>query len=181
MLPFPLIVRCGRTTSSRGSGTPYGGADELSLALLISMRKATARASRGARPRGSVPTGTLAGQVLQVVVLRHWLSEPGGDPDGERVTADTGEVFAEQVRCSRDVASGRSADSFDVMAFPVHRSVTGMAAWCADDGLEIGGGEGEVRVGGDGEEQRLGGPDGLKADPEPPSIWTAPSLACSSR
>jgi hypothetical protein len=33
-----------------------------------------------------------------------------------------------------------------------------MAAWCAGDGLEIGGGEGEVRVGGDGEAQGHGGP-----------------------
>ena len=33
-----------------------------------------------------------------------------------------------------------------------------MAAWCAGDGLEIGGGEGEVGVGGDGQAQGLGGP-----------------------
>jgi hypothetical protein len=52
------------------------------LALLISMRKAKARASRGARPRGGMATGKLAGQILEVVVPRHRLSEPGGDPDG---------------------------------------------------------------------------------------------------
>src|ERR1035441_3543054 len=95
------------------------------------MRKAKARGSRGARPRGGVATGKLAGQLLQVVVPRHRLSEPGGDPDGERVAADTGEVLAEQVRCSRDVARGRGGHHFDVMAFPVHRPATGMAAWCA--------------------------------------------------
>jgi len=33
-----------------------------------------------------------------------------------------------------------------------------MAGWCAGDGLEIGSGEGEVGVGGDGEAQGHGGP-----------------------
>src|ERR1022692_5168494 len=117
------------------------------------MRRAKARSIRGARPRGGVATGKLAGQVLQVVVPRHRLSGPGGDPDGERVAADTGEGLAEQVTRSRDVARGRGGDPFDVMALPVHRPATGMAAWCAGDGLEIGGGEGKVRVGGDGEPQ----------------------------
>jgi hypothetical protein len=93
-----------------------------------------------------VATGKLGGQLLP----RHGLSEPGGDPDGERVAADTGEVLAEQVRCSRDAARGRGGDHFDVMAFPVHRPVTGMAAWCAGDGRQIGGGEGEIGVGGNG-------------------------------
>src|SRR5450631_4795071 len=129
----------------------------LILALFISMRKVKARASRGAGPRAGVATGKLAGQVLQVVVPRRRLSEPGGDPDGERVAADTGEVLAEQVRCSRDVARGRGGHYFDVMAFPVHRPATGMAAWCAGDGLEIGGGEGEVGVSGDGQAQGHGG------------------------
>ena len=108
--------------------------------------------------QGGVATGKLAGQVLQVVVSGQLLSDPGGNPDGERVAADTGEVLAEQVRCSRDVARGRGGDHFDVVAFPVHRPATGMAARYAGDGLEVGGGEGEVRVGGDGEAQGKGGP-----------------------
>jgi hypothetical protein len=33
-----------------------------------------------------------------------------------------------------------------------------MAAWCAGDGRQIGGGEGEVGVGGDGQAQGHGGP-----------------------
>jgi ABC-2 type transport system ATP-binding protein len=40
-------------------------------------------------------------------------------------------MLAEQVRCSRDVSCGRGGDHFDVMAFPVHRPATAMAAWCA--------------------------------------------------
>ncbi len=113
---------------------------------------------RGARPRGCVAAGKLAGQLVQVVVPHHRLSEPSGDPDGERVAADTGKVLAEQVRCSRDVALGRGGDHFDVMAFPVHRPATGTAAWCAGDGREIGSREREVGVGGDGEAQSRGGP-----------------------
>jgi hypothetical protein len=109
-------------------------------------------------PRGGVATGKLGGQVLQLVVSGHGLSEPGGDPDGERVAADIGEVLAEQVRCSRDVSRGRGGDHFDVMAFPSHRPPTGMAAWCAGDGLQIGGGEGEVGVSGDGQAQGRDGP-----------------------
>jgi hypothetical protein len=56
------------------------------------------------------------------------------------------------------VARGRGGDDFDVMAFPVHRPANWLAAWCAGDGLEIGGGEGEVRVSGDGEAHGHGGP-----------------------
>jgi hypothetical protein len=66
-----------------------------------------------------VATGKLAGQVLEVVVPLHRLSEAGGDPDGERIAADTSEVLAEQARCSHHVACGGGGDHFDVMAFPV--------------------------------------------------------------
>jgi hypothetical protein len=138
------------------------------LALVISMRKAKARGSRAARPRGGVATGKLAGQLLQAVVPRRRLSEPGGDPDGERIAADTGEVLAEQVRCSREVASGCGGHHFDVMAFPVHRPATRMAAWCAGDGLEIGGGEGEAGVGGNGQAQGPGGPARVGSSLRPP-------------
>ena len=113
-------------------------------------------------------TGKLAGQLLQVVVPRFRISEPGSDPDGERIAADTGEVLAEQVRCSRDVARGCGGDHFDVMPFPVHRPATGMAARCAIDGLEIGSGEGEVGVGGDGEAQGHGGPTRVGGSLRPP-------------
>ena len=57
--------------------------------------------SWGARPWGCVTAGKLAGEVLEVVALAGGLSELGGDADGERVAADTGEVFAEQVSGSR--------------------------------------------------------------------------------
>jgi hypothetical protein len=142
--------------------------DELDLALLIGVREAMALASGGVLPRGGVATGKLGGELVQVVVPRHRPSEPGGDPDGEGVAADTGQMLAEQVKCSRDVARGRSGDQLDVMAFPVHRPATGMAAWCTGDGLEIGGGEGKVRVGGDSETQGHGGPGRVGGSLRPP-------------
>jgi hypothetical protein len=123
---------------------------------------------RRARPRGGVAAGKLAGQLVQVIFQRHRLSEPGGDPDGERVAADTGEVLAEQARCSRDVSCGRGGDHFDVMAFPVHRPPAGMAAWCAGDGRQIGGRESEVGVGGDGQAQGHGGPARAGGSLRPP-------------
>ena len=68
-------------------------------------------------------------------------------------------------RCSRSRSNARvrwpaaaALTTFDVMAFPVHRPATERAAWCAGDGRQIGGGESEVRVGGDGQAQGLGGP-----------------------
>jgi hypothetical protein len=74
-----------------------------------------------------VTAGKLAGQVLEVVARAGGL-EPGGDADGERVAADTGEVLAEQVSGSRGLAGGCCGDRFDVMAFPVHRPASGLLA-----------------------------------------------------
>jgi hypothetical protein len=110
----------------------------------------------------------LGRQVLQVVVSRRRLSRSGGDPDGERVAADIGEVLAEQVRGSRDVSCGRGGDHFDVMAFPSHRPPTWMAVWCAGDGRQIGVGEGEIGVGGDGQAQGHGGQARVGGSLRPP-------------
>jgi hypothetical protein len=59
-----------------------------------------------------VATGKLAGQVPEVVVLFRGRAEHGGDVEGERVAADAGEVFAEQVSCSPGMAGGCGADHF---------------------------------------------------------------------
>jgi len=103
-----------------------------------------------------VASRKLAGEVLQVVILGG-LQEPGNDAKGERVAADTGEVFAQQVNCPPGIASGRGADHFDVVAFPGHRPPTGVIAWGAGDGAQIGGGQPEARVGADREAQCRGG------------------------
>jgi hypothetical protein len=104
-----------------------------------------------------VATGKLASQVLEVVVLSRGLSEHGGDAEGERVAADAGEVFAEQVSGSSGIAGGCGGDHFDVVALPVHLVVAGTLARCSGDGVEVGDGEPEGRVGVDGEPQRRGG------------------------
>ncbi len=102
-------------------------------------------------------TGKLAGWVPGVVVFSRGLSEHGGDAEGERVAAGAGEVFAEQVSGSSGIAGGCGGDHFDVMAFPVHLVVAGTLARCSGDGVEVGDGEPEGRVGVDGEPQRRGG------------------------
>ncbi|MGO9054946.1 MAG: hypothetical protein ACLQID_23770 [Streptosporangiaceae bacterium] len=87
------------------------------------------------------------------LVRPRWLSQLGGDADGERVAADTGEVLAEQVGCSHGIAGGGSPEHFDVVAFPVHLPVTGISGRGSGDGFEIGEGEPEGRVGADGAPQ----------------------------
>jgi len=82
----------------------------------------------------------LADEVLYVVVMRAGASEMRGDADGERVAADSGEVFAKQVRCSLGVAGGGGPDHLDVVAFPVHLLATGIFAGGSGDGVEIGDG-----------------------------------------
>jgi hypothetical protein len=124
----------------------------------IATLAAGVRASWGTGPWAGVTAGKLAGQVLDVVARARGRLEPGGDADGERVAADTGEVLAEQISGSRGLAGGCSGDHFDVMAFPVHRPASGLLAWCAGEGHQIGGGQGEAGVGADGQAQGCGGP-----------------------
>ena len=45
------------------------------------------------------------GEVLEQLGPSHWRQKMGDDAEGERVTADTGEVFSEQVGCSFRIAS----------------------------------------------------------------------------
>jgi hypothetical protein len=98
-----------------------------------------------------VAAGKLAGQVLEVVARACGGLEPGGDADGERVAADTGDVLAEQVSSLSGVAGSCGGDHFDVMAFPVHRPADGLLARCASEGFEVSGGQGEAGVGADGQ------------------------------
>jgi hypothetical protein len=94
----------------------------------------------------------LAGEVHELV-RPCGPSQLDGDAEGERVAADTGEVFAEQVSCSYGIAGGGSPDHFDVVAFPVHLPVTGTSGRGSGDGAKIGEGEPEGRVGVDGAPQ----------------------------
>ena len=71
----------------------------------------------------------------------------GDDAQSEWVAANTGEMLTEQVGGSTEVAGGRRADHFDVMAFPVHLAAADGTRGCFGDGGEIGDGEPEGRIG----------------------------------
>jgi hypothetical protein len=66
-------------------------------------------------------------------------------------------MFQKQIGGSTDVAGGRRADHFNVMAFPAHRAATGGSCRSSGDGGEIGDGELEVRIGNDRVTERLCG------------------------
>ena len=91
-----------------------------------------------------VATEQFSGQVLKTILLSYTPSEVGDDANSEWVAANAGEVFTEQVGGSTEVAGGRGADHFDVMAFPVHLATADGARGCFGDGVEIGDGEPEA-------------------------------------
>ena len=82
------------------------------------------------------------------IVLSGRLSKSDDDADGEGVTADSGEMLSEQVGRSLGIAGGRGADHLDVVALPVRLPAAGDVYRDAGEGVEIGGGEAEARVGG---------------------------------
>jgi len=98
-------------------------------------------------------TGRKLACKVHELVHPYGLAQLDGDAGGERVAADAGEVFAEQVSCSHSIAGGGSPDHFDVVAFPVHLPVTRTSGRGSGDGGEIGEGEPEGRVGADGAPQ----------------------------
>ena len=99
----------------------------------------------------------LACEVLEVVVHHRRLSHLGDDPEGERVAPDGSEVLAEQVGGSLAIAGGRGANDLDVVPFPVHLPAAVTLARSSGNGVEVGEGELERRVGFDGVAQRCGG------------------------
>ena len=109
----------------------------------------------GARPWGGVTAWESADEALDVMVMAAGVSELPGDADGERVAADSGEMLAKQIRCSLGVAGGGGPDHLDVVAFPVHLLTTGIFAGGSGDGVEVGDGQPEGRVGVHREAQRL--------------------------
>ena len=102
-------------------------------------------------------TGQFAGQVVKTIRPSHTPSEVGDYAKREWVAADAGKVLAKQVGGTCEVAGGRGVDYFDVMAFPIHLAATDRLRASISEGVEIGDGEPEGRVGVDGEPQRRGG------------------------
>ena len=101
--------------------------------------------------------GKLAAKVLEPIPVSCAPSEVGNDAQSEWVAANAGEMFTEQIGGSTDVAGGRGADHFNVMAFPAHRASTGGTWGRFGDGGEIGDGEPEARIGYDRVTERLYG------------------------
>jgi hypothetical protein len=93
--------------------------------------------------------GKPGAEVLESIPVSCAPSEVGNDAQSEWVAANAGEMFTEQVGGSTDVAGGRGADHFNVMAFPAHRAATGGTWRCFGDGGEVGDGEPEAGIGPD--------------------------------
>jgi hypothetical protein len=101
--------------------------------------------------------GKLGAEVLEPIPVSCAPSEVGNDAQSEWVASNAGEMFTEQIGGSTDVAGGRGADHFNVMAFPAHRAATGGTWRSSGDGGEIGDGEPEARIGNDRVTERLCG------------------------
>ncbi len=101
--------------------------------------------------------GKLGAEVLEPIPGSCASSEVGNDAQSERVAANAGEMFTEQIGGATDVAGNRGADHFNVMAFPAHRAANGGTWGCFGDGCEIGDGEPEARIGDDRMTERLHG------------------------
>ena len=92
-------------------------------------------------------TGCLAGQIFKVQRSPGALGEIDDDAQCERVAADVGDEFTEQVGRSVQVLGGRTPDHFDVVAFPVRLSAGDGVRRPPGDGLEISDGDGERGIG----------------------------------
>jgi len=91
----------------------------------------------------------VAGQIIEPFLPSCALSEFCDDAQSEWVAADTGQMLPQKVGGSAEVAGGRCADHFDVMAFPVYLSAADGIRGCLGEGAEIGDGELEGGIGPD--------------------------------
>ena len=103
----------------------------------------------GRSRRGRVTTGKVAPEIIEPVPVSSAPSEFGDDAQCERIAANAGEMFTEQIGGSTVIAGGRRADHFDVMTFPVHLATADDARGRFGEGVEIGDGEPEGRIGRD--------------------------------
>jgi hypothetical protein len=102
-------------------------------------------------------SGKVVGQIIEPIPQSGALSEFCDDAQSEWVAADTGQMLTQEVGRSAEVAGGRCADHFDVMAFPVHLSASGFLGRRPLDRAEIHDCEPEGRIGGHREFQRPSG------------------------
>jgi hypothetical protein len=92
-------------------------------------------------------SGKVAGQIIEPISLSGALSELGDDAQSDWVAADAGQMLTEKVGGSTEVAGGRRADHFDVVAFPVHLPAAHRTRGCSGEGAEISDGELEGGIG----------------------------------
>jgi hypothetical protein len=94
-------------------------------------------------------SGKVAGQIIEPISLSGAQSEFCDDAQSDWVAADTGQMLTQKVGGSAEVAGGRRADHFDVMALPVHLPAADGIRGCFGEGAKIGEGELEGRIGPD--------------------------------
>lgn len=88
-------------------------------------------------------------EIIEPVAVSLAPSEFRDDAQSDWVAADNGHMFTEQVGGTAVIASGRRADHFDVMTFPVQLATADDARGRFGEGVEIGDGEPERRIGRD--------------------------------
>jgi hypothetical protein len=100
-------------------------------------------------PGDRVTSGKLPRQITEPIPPSCALSEFCDDAQSDRVTADTGQMFTQEVGGSAQVAGGRRADHLDVVTLPVHRPTADDAGGRFGESTEIGDGELEGGIGPD--------------------------------
>jgi hypothetical protein len=94
-------------------------------------------------------SGKVPRQVIEPIAPSDALSELCDDAQRHGVTADTGQMFTQEVGGSAEVADGRRTDHLDVVTLPVHRPTADGARRRFGESTEIGSGELKCRIGPD--------------------------------
>ena len=79
--------------------------------------------------------------IIESVIASGTLSEFYDDPQSDRVAADTGQMFTEEVGGSAHVAGRGRADDLNVVTLPIHGATAGHAWERFGQGTEIGDGD----------------------------------------
>ena len=86
-------------------------------------------------PVNRVTGGKVTEKIIEPMTLSCALSEFYDDAQSDRVAADAGQMLTQKVAGSTEIACGRRADYFDVMAFPVHPVAADGTQGCFGEGV----------------------------------------------
>lgn len=103
-------------------------------------------------------SGTVPRQIIEPIPPSCALPEFCDDAQSDRVAADTGQMFTQEVGGSAEVAGGRRPDHLDVVTLPVHRATADEARGRFGESTEIGDSELEGGIGLDRVLERGDGP-----------------------